>query len=212
MEKSELQEWCQRELNNTRPFYNRSRVGGPDHAPLFRCTVTVGQRHFTGAVCHSFKEAERSAARAALQEVVGDRHRRTVVLIDGQERGEVEAWLQVALRQEVLDEADVILFTEPPVIYGSVDICTDALEVVYGTGHTHILFSYLGCFLASDQYETYVIASQSPLMPDYLATLRASTIALMHWPLYDEQASGGGGVKLVQRSCDLLAALFDSVQ
>lgn len=69
--KNQLQEQ-QQAAGRTLPAYQTDRVGGTSHRPQWRSEVTVDGKRFTGATVSSKKEAEQSAAYAALSDVGPD--------------------------------------------------------------------------------------------------------------------------------------------
>ena len=68
--KMALQEWAQAQGIGL-PRYAASAVGGPDHAPSFEATVTLATLGETSGTGGSKRAAEKAAAEAMLQKVVG---------------------------------------------------------------------------------------------------------------------------------------------
>lgn len=68
--KTELQELVQRKSGST---LNYRMVGsdGPDHAKVFEAAALLNGEEFSTGTGHSKKEAEQSAARAALEKLKG---------------------------------------------------------------------------------------------------------------------------------------------
>jgi ribonuclease III len=64
--KSQLQEWAQQSLRAT-PDYREVSSHGPDHAKVFIVEVWMGDQNYGQGQGHSKKEAEKEAARAALE-------------------------------------------------------------------------------------------------------------------------------------------------
>jgi ribonuclease III len=64
--KSRLQEWAQQTLGQT-PQYRVLKSHGPDHAKAFVVAVRIGNKDYGQGQGHSKKEAEKAAARAALE-------------------------------------------------------------------------------------------------------------------------------------------------
>lgn len=68
--KNQLQEFCVKH-GLAPPQYQRARVGGPDHAPIFQCSVVqAGAVLATGDHALSATEAEMKAAQVALERLI----------------------------------------------------------------------------------------------------------------------------------------------
>jgi hypothetical protein len=66
--KNKLQElYCKKGLDV--PVYQTVRVGGPDNSPLFRSSLIISSKEFTGSMCHSKREAEKSVAHQVFEEI-----------------------------------------------------------------------------------------------------------------------------------------------
>ncbi|MEB3117891.1 MAG: ribonuclease III [Limnothrix sp.] len=64
--KNQLQEWAHK-CGLSLPKYNTQKIAGQDHNPLFSCQVSLGSRILGTGQGRSKKEAEKSAAAAALE-------------------------------------------------------------------------------------------------------------------------------------------------
>lgn len=69
--KSKLQEWAQAKGFST-PIYSTKNVRGPDHAKIFEVEVTVNKKVMGSGVANSKQDAEKLAARIALESVNGN--------------------------------------------------------------------------------------------------------------------------------------------
>jgi hypothetical protein len=173
-EKTELNNVAQKRFH-LQPQYTPSRVGGPDHAPLYQSAVSVGVSRFHGGEASSQKEAERLAAAKALR-ALDLRQRTAVVLIDGVD---LLADLWTTLKSPALD---VVIFLDPAEADALPHPADRLMEVVQCVGHTTVLFAYLGCYLGANLYDRCAVASRSPNVPSLLASMQNTMLGLMHWP------------------------------
>jgi ribonuclease-3 len=70
--KSVLQQVSQRDFGDT-PYYELLRESGPDHSRVFEVVAVVGKRRFPVGRAPTKKEAEQSAAKLALQQILLDK-------------------------------------------------------------------------------------------------------------------------------------------
>ncbi|MGK7931409.1 MAG: ribonuclease III [Microcystaceae cyanobacterium] len=64
--KNRLQEWVQAQKITVPPKYHTERIGGADHAPIFRSIVSVNDQEYGEGTGKNKKEAEKQAAEDAL--------------------------------------------------------------------------------------------------------------------------------------------------
>lgn len=69
--KSLLQQWAQKELNQT-PTYKVAAETGPDHQKSFEVVAVLGKRRCASGAGRSKKEAEQVAARRTLEQLAGE--------------------------------------------------------------------------------------------------------------------------------------------
>ncbi len=114
------------------------------------------------------------------------------MLIDGVE---LLADLWDTLKSPALD---VVIFLDPADVDALPRPTDRLMEVVQCTGHTTVLFSYLGCYMGANLYDRCAVASRSPHMSSLLAGMQNTMLGLLHWPC------GATGIALIENHQDLL--------
>lgn len=176
-----LQEHCQkRKVAN--PIYERARVGGEDHEPLWISTVTVDQLSFTGDVQKSKILADQAAADIALASLQESERTRatskildesTVVLVDVEN---LPKFID-ELKSEV-SKCNVIAFVGEHHPLAEKTFPSNVLVIKTDSTRKDATDTcmqvYVGCLLAKNTYENYIIVTRDHFGSSLVDTIRSS--------------------------------------
>ncbi len=183
-DKNLLQEYAA-QRQRLAPLYTTRRCGGPDHAPLWQCTVQLwDQTVHEGGQAPTKVDAEQSAARLALQRLHAPAPpvqgpMRTALLVDVENKPK----LLYQLSEEQLERVTVYAFVgehhalvDKPLPAGVVRIASPSSRP---DGTDTCMQVYVGFLLGQRAFSEYVVATGDHFGPVLVEMIQTETLL---WP------------------------------